>query len=643
MQIVVQYARQVLGDTAARNMCQTFDFDGLHERKDRLYVNARRNKQPFGSRRAVNFGVVTGALKDLANQRVAVRVRSARGYADQYIVRSNPTAIDHLRAFYGADAKASQVVVAVGIHVRHFRRLATDQGGTGQFTAGSNTIDDAGCNLDIEMPTRKVIKKEQRFGSLYQHIVNAHGDQVDTDRAVLVQLLRQHQLGAYAVGSRYEHGFLVAPGWQRKQAAKAAEPGHHFGTACAGDRGLDAVNERIAGLDIDAGVFIGQWFLGHPEIANRWEKNGRTLRGRYNSRWASQGKPPYMKFIRLALIGVLAFSSATAVEVTSLYTAQVPLDQEQSDPRAEAYEIALAQVLLRVSGPVLVNDQELFEALFPRPSAYVVQYRPGPDDTLFVSFDGDAVEEVLRSAGQTVWGSERPLTMVWLAVDWGQGQREIIGATDAERSVNQARSINRQRLLRERILNFAESRGLPVAFPLLDSEDMAGVSFSDVWGGFDERLIEASRRYDVNSVLIGRVRADSAQRNRWSYHFGGEQHAWTGEPELAIMQISDLLAAEFAIGADAPVRSVNLHISGVNSVSAFGEVQNILGRANVVEDFSITAVAGDRVSFRVAAHGGGARLARALRFAGLIEQDRIDMDDFGIEVPAEELEFFYGP
>jgi hypothetical protein len=350
-----------------------------------------------------------------------------------------------------------------------------------------------------------------------------------------------------------------------------------------------------------------------------------------------------MKFYRLALLGVLVFSSASAVEVTSLYTAQVPLDQQQPDPRGHAYETALAQVLLRVSGPVLVNDADLFEALFPRPGAYVVQHQPGSEETILVSFDGEAIEEVLRSAGQTVWGSERPLTLVWLAVDWGQGQREILGATDARRGNSQSRSINRQRLLRQRILNFAESRGLPVVFPLLDSEDLAKVSFSDVWGGFDERMIDASERYDVASVLIGRVRADSAQRNRWTYHFASSQHTWTGEPELAIMQISDLLAAEFAIGADAPVRSVKLHISGVQSVAAFGDVQSILANINVVEDFAITTVVGDRISFDVDAHGGGERLARSLRFAGLLEEERIDMEEFGIEASAAELEFFYSP
>ena len=185
-----------------------------------------------------------------------------------------------------------------------------------------------------------------------------------------------------------------------------------------------------------------------------------------------------MKYCLPALLCLLSFATANAIEVPTLYTAQVQIDQEEDDPRAAAYETALAVVLLRVSGGQVVDDPELFEALFPDPAAYVVQFRPGPDETLFVSFDGEAVETVLRNAGQSIWGSDRPLTLIWLAVDWGGGEREILGATDDERDAS--RSINRNRMLRERILDFAERRGLPVAFPLLDSEDLANVGFSDV-------------------------------------------------------------------------------------------------------------------------------------------------------------------
>jgi len=344
----------------------------------------------------------------------------------------------------------------------------------------------------------------------------------------------------------------------------------------------------------------------------------------------------------MLLLAIVA-SPVWAVEVASLYTAQVPLDQEEDDPRARAYEMALADVLLRVSGSELSADVEMMELLFPNPASYVVQFRPGADDTLWVSFDGEAVEAVLRQTGQTVWGSDRPLTLIWLAVDWGQGEREIISADDPERSRDEARSIDRNRLLRQRVLDIAERRGLPVAFPLLDTIDLQSVSFSDIWGGFDEALIAASERYEANSILIGRIRPASSQRNRWSYYFGGQERTWSGEPELLISLVADLLAAEFAIGANAALESVSLTIAGVNSVEAFGAVQNLLSELTLIENFSITEVEGDRIRYRVEALGGVDRLRRALRFNGLIEQDGFDGDQFGVDAPDQTLEFFYSP
>ena len=38
--------------------------------------------------------------------------------------------------------------------------------------------------------------------------------------------------------------------------------------------------------------------------------------------------------------------------------------------------------------------------------------------------------------------------------------------------------------------------------PLLDSIDLSSITFSDIWGGFDEQVITASDRYKVDSILI---------------------------------------------------------------------------------------------------------------------------------------------
>lgn len=346
----------------------------------------------------------------------------------------------------------------------------------------------------------------------------------------------------------------------------------------------------------------------------------------------------------LAIV-LFAFAAlpAAAVEVTTLYTAQVTLDEEQDDPRAAAYRDALVTVLLRVSGSELAGDQELIDLLFPDPASYIVQFRPGSEETLWVSFDGEAIERGLRAAGQTVWDSDRPLTLIWLAVDWGQGEREIIGADDPERAPDAARSIDRNRLLRERVLDTAERRGLPVMFPLLDTEDLQAVSFSDIWGGFDEPLLAASERYEVNSILVGRFRPGSSQRNQWHYYFGGEERNWFGEPELALNLVADELAAEFAVSGSAPLESVDLAVAGVDSIEAYGSVQSLLAELTIVEAFAIIEVAGDQIVYRVDVRGGAERLGRALQFSGLIEKSVIEGAPYPTDAVNSRLEFFYSP
>ncbi|MGI9234512.1 MAG: DUF2066 domain-containing protein [Woeseiaceae bacterium] len=341
-------------------------------------------------------------------------------------------------------------------------------------------------------------------------------------------------------------------------------------------------------------------------------------------------------FLGLGLPGV-----AVAVDVPTLYSAEVPFDSRASDARADAYELALKEVLIRVSGAEFANNALAVSELFPDPASYVIQFRPGAEETLWVSFDGTAVEQVLRNAGQTVWGADRPLTLIWLAVDWGRGSREIIGADDPDRNQSQGRSINRNKRLRERVLAIAEKRGLPVVFPLLDTTDLQSVSFSDIWGGFDERILAASQRYDAKSILIGRIRPSPGREN-WSYYFGNRDRSWNGSPESVVSQVADLLAAEFAIGGNMPVETVSLSVSGIQTVEAYGSLQQMLAGVNAIESHRIVEVIGDRVSYRVDVRGGAERLGRALRFNGLIEQDRADRFDEVGPGESASLEFFYG-
>ena len=233
---------------------------------------------------------------------------------------------------------------------------------------------------------------------------------------------------------------------------------------------------------------------------------------------------------------------------------------------------------------------------------------------------------MLRQNGATIWGSERPRTLFWLAVDWGQGRRGIVAADNPDRVPGDARLIDRNHLLRERVLDVAELRGIPVAFPLLDAEDLENVSFTDIWGGFDEQLLLASERYGADSIVVGRLRVESMLQNRWTWYFSNERRIWNGQPEEIVNLLADSLAARFAYDAGAPVDTIRLTISGITSVDAFGRLQNYLESLQGIDRLMISEVAGDRILYEVQMPGGAERLVRALELSDMLEQVASPLD-----------------
>ncbi|MEM9208795.1 MAG: DUF2066 domain-containing protein [Pseudomonadota bacterium] len=341
----------------------------------------------------------------------------------------------------------------------------------------------------------------------------------------------------------------------------------------------------------------------------------------------------------------LAGPEAFAVEVGGLYTAQVELRRGESNPQRAAYADALKVILVRITGREGAADDEDLIALFPTPQQYVQRFRRGPDDTQIVTLDGTAIENILRGAGYPVWGIDRPLTLVWLAVDRGPDGRSVIAADDPDFALPDMPTADADRALRERILEAAERRGLPVLFPLMDAEDREAITFSDIWGGFDDVLLRASRRYGASSILVGRIRDEGFLDNRFTYFFGNEQITWTAGAGTAIDLMADELASQFAYAGNAPVESVALNVSGVDSVAAYGAVQRLLKGLTVIERFQIETVAGSEVRYLIDVQGGEERLASALQFSGVLTRtDLLGASEyFADDARRNELDFAYRP
>ncbi len=95
-----------------------------------------------------------------------------------------------------------------------------------------------------------------------------------------LQLHGQLELGADAVGAGDQHRFAVAIQRQLEQRAEAAEPGQHARAEGVLDDRLDALDQGIAGVDIDPGLRIaeGTCIGGGGLIAQGWLQAGTAKR-----------------------------------------------------------------------------------------------------------------------------------------------------------------------------------------------------------------------------------------------------------------------------------------------------------------------------------------------------------------------------
>ena len=200
-------------------------------------------------------------------------MRAAGGQAEDGIARLDVGTGDQLRFFRHADRESRQVVLAGRVHAGHLGRLATDQGTAGQLATLGDTGDDGLAGIDVELAAGEIVEEEQGLGALDQDVVDAHGDQVLADGVVLVELEGQLQLGPDTIGTGDQDRLLVVLG-QLHQGPEAADATHDFRAHGAAREWLDAFDQGIAGVDVDAGITIGKTsWLVHGRIADRLSKS----------------------------------------------------------------------------------------------------------------------------------------------------------------------------------------------------------------------------------------------------------------------------------------------------------------------------------------------------------------------------------
>jgi hypothetical protein len=337
------------------------------------------------------------------------------------------------------------------------------------------------------------------------------------------------------------------------------------------------------------------------------------------------------RFWWLALVFMLPVANADAAPVDSLFAAEVSPRSGATLSLDSAFREALGQVLVKVTGRRDAAVDAQLMGQFNDPRKLVQQYRSDSDGKVWVRFDAAAVKQILDASGQPVWAADRPSTIVWLALDLGGGQRQILSSAEEASSLNTqinvpgAVVIGRSERLTARVhgelLNAAGRRGLPIVLPLMDSEDLMTVSLSDLWGDFDEPIVSASDRYAADVVLIGRARVfeDGPARVRWTMLMGNEGFDWDGTIGDGPDEVADYLAEQLATSIDAS-RRLRLQVDGINSLDAYGQATSYLTALGIVESCDIDRVSGDQVVFSLYVRGDSNSLVRVIALKRVLER-----------------------
>jgi len=339
--------------------------------------------------------------------------------------------------------------------------------------------------------------------------------------------------------------------------------------------------------------------------------------------------------IILPITVIFPFGGVNADIVEHLYEAEMPVEGQSREERAYIVREALKEVLVRISGRNEASELAMDTALVPRPTRFVQQFRYrnfSQDEAIPVSPDGakpytqklwllftkKTVAKLLREQGFPVWGKTRPATLVWLAID-DQKQRLLVG--------NSTEHPGRTYIEEE-----AKKRGLPLRLPLLDLADQLKLQVTDVWGNFADTLLDASLRYQAESILVGRVYLSFSNtwHTRWTLYSDGQRQDWeisnrenlrkainaglsvTGEAlSLKFTQVNDVESSDIVV----------IKINNVASLNAYNKVTKYLRSLNVVSELQTPQVNQDSIYVKIKSNRGQEGVAQAISLGHMLVAD----------------------
>ena len=313
----------------------------------------------------------------------------------------------------------------------------------------------------------------------------------------------------------------------------------------------------------------------------------------------------YLRLAALMCLGVAALcvtAAAFGLTRAELYQTAVPVADRSEAAQASAFQAALKVVLIRVTGRRTADEEPAFAPLVSNARRYVQQYRAAPDNKLWVSFDGPAIERWLTQNSQPLWGHERPSTFVLLGVQTGPQAGTVVTADDSSE-------------LKTAIEAAAAVRGVPLIWPSAADLQKNHLDYAALNAtGASGSLADVGHAHGADGVLIGRASNATATAGvRWTHVFQDRSSESSG-PLEGVNRAADIYAGIFA--ASGAVAPVDIEVTGVSDLRDYANVQTYLESLTFVSHVSVEGLAADGVRFRLATRGGMESLQKSLALGG---------------------------
>ena len=130
---------------------------------------------------------------------------SGRCNTDEGIARFDGLSGDQIFFINNANCKSCQIVLVFRHQSRMLCSLTADQCSASLFASLCHTFYDLCDFLRIVLAAGNIVEEEQRLTACTCHIVDAHGNCVDTDGIMFVHEKCQLYFGSASVGSGQEH------------------------------------------------------------------------------------------------------------------------------------------------------------------------------------------------------------------------------------------------------------------------------------------------------------------------------------------------------------------------------------------------------------------------------------------------------